>query len=887
MILKYRKNGAVTNIIGFILVFSLTVAILTSVMISFYYIADVKKQDVYRQIANDIADRISYALSEAISSIELLENSNYSTTVDLPTTGDVNFCIEISKGVVYVNSTDGKIRVSREIPGKDKNIIRMEGKIYTGGEKLKVYATKSTPYLSIDFGTPSSEIEEGCIVITNQTNKTKTDWPTYKGMVTFMYRASIEIDNSDFRYNESTTIPSQNLSNFTLPVYIPQSFPYQLIETDGKGYPKILFWEPSTPTDTTVDDNEIRPYYIEAWRGNPPGTSVVWVNISSIKNNSKKIIYMLFNPIDKTSLSPVDISDYGRCGPDKIFAYFEDFDIANQNSTHFLSPVYSNFSKNFSFYKIFYSDEGNLSFVRLPYPSFLACGKLRDVLIESPSYPSNGENSTFYILEAKVRLNGEKPKGEIVTHFEGKGRDTVAIGGFVDSTTISTPSGDEKISSVDGKEILCLKMKKDVLQSVYANATASVKSFNIGSGERLLQINASYVDISEEGVHVRLYNLVCSEFQPLCRLNVTTRSWEWIPAGKLKVGDMVCCRFIYRDKDKLVWARIAKIAESYTSISPLSHIASPYGNFFANNFLVHSYANFSKISNSNDLSQPGYAVSIDNSSFPKFSTYKCNISNSELLCDRSKYLYQIRYEVEGGKWYIVRILIKNSVVKGSSGFWTYTSLRSKLYSDGIPVLYTPIEVDTSNPFLEGNIGIGIGYRECLEDKMKGGNYLDVDWIRLRKASPVQPCTTVKAIEAYLMGWNTTQGIRSIDRSKSDALIRDFNIASENRTFCMYIEGGNYTIILHMGDMNDTGKNYSTTVSWEISGCDEHGKERSIVISSSNKTDHIIFTISVPSGYHYLNITFSNEASSPTTEGWIINAIDIEKGYRSVWLKRCS
>ena len=184
----------------------------------------------------------------------------------------------------------------------------------------------------------------------------------------------------------------------------------------------------------------------------------------------------------------------------------------------------------------------------------------------------------------------------------------------------------------------------------------------------------------------------------------------------------------------------------------------------------------------------------------------------------------------------------------------------------------------------------------------GSPSFDIDWIRVRKSSKVPPRVSVGAVEAYMVGWADTKGIEAYDRgSKSNALYRDFNNATDKKTFCLHLKGGNYTITVHLGDVvgfttmmpGSTAFNHTIYIYHNNSGNFEKIAGPIKILQSDHTMDRVTFVISIPDdgNYHYFNLTFSaveldgdgkeigsRDLNAPS---WVVNGIDIEIGDRTV------
>ena len=541
-----------------------------------------------------------------------------------------------------------------------------------------------------------------------------------------------------------------------------------------------------------------------------------------------------------------------------------------------------------------------------------------------PGDPTQGnytQNSTHYILEARVRFHGTNAiRGEIVTNINisglrVNGSDVTWFGGIAQGVSVNLYDGSVKaIEKITGNEgISAAKIGEDPTKSEIVNVT-SVDLISMGK-----------VLICSFSTERNGYSIGCVKSQLFCRLNTTTGSWEWVPAGKLKKGDMVCV--LNKTTGELEWDALADDPRDMIPYNVHS-ITSPYGNFFANNFLVHSCFGLARTDYSpsppfsTDL---GYDIAGRENpleSVPKLALYKNNQSgNAELF--GGDYSFQADHSIEKDTWYVMYTSIINSKVNDwrnnswkKSIKWNYTLLESWLFEQrlgGTLSTYTPIGTDTSldgendptgEPYISArNIAIACGFVDTLNSNLVSDSpSFDIDWIRVRKSSKVPPRVSVGAVEAYMVGWADTDGIEAHDRlSESNVLYRDFNNATDKKTFCLYLKGGNYTITIHLGDVvgstiplpGSTAFNHTIYIYHNNSGSFEKIAGPIKILQSDHTMDRITFVVSIPDDgkYHFFNLTFSAVEldgkgkeigpRDPNAPSWVVNGIDIEVGDRTV------
>ena len=957
--IRVDRKG-VSHLIGFVLIFSLCVMLLVATLSILDSLVETKKNEVAREVALEVANRVCDAIVEAVTSARVLEDSNYTKIVELPSMEGMDYYIELSNGKVYVNTTDGRISVDKNVYGIEELGFLLKGKVYGSAGRVRISINATQPFLSVDFGTPSSfergdspvptndysPVEPGWFRVSNLTkifHGCGGYWPKYKlggKEILFLYRVPIGIDNRNYTYGSgsvTSTIPSQDLSDYSALVCLPPSFPYHLVDKTGEGEPRIIFWEVNVTgtVDEVMDNNEIRPYYIETWKDDPPGVSMIWVKLKNVKKYTGEIIYLCFGPVWNSTKEPIDDENFSKIlpstGPDAVFSYFEDFDIEKYTGTscglafYPPNPHLPRSSYNYSFYKIYSGTRTPLTFIRLPYPSFLIGGKAGGAavgfqeIMEEPSDPEDPEkgkyteNSTVYVLEARIRFHGEDvAKGEFVTNVDpgyGLEHKPAWFGGLAGNTKIYLGGGNTKQISLfsGGEAVKVVRMEDNLMESEIVDCTVSLKTH---SG------TVSGYKISAGGEQI-----MCCINQSLCRLNQTTSSWEWVPARKIKVGDKVC--MINPSTDRLEWKTVTAIIPC--SLFGCYHLTSSYGNFFANRFLVHSYFALGKIDyyQQSGTLRFGYDVAgqAETEDLPKLGIYKNLYYGYGVELMGEDYSYQATHHISKDTWYVVCLSVLNSKVKDwrntswSNYYqWNYTALKAWLYRDklgGTLTTYTPTGVDTSiqnetdpdgEPYLGGSaIGIGCGFIDVLNNEELSSSlpYFDVDWVRLRKSAKVPPRITVGAPEFYMMGWDDTTDIEAYDRGAPNALYQDFNNATHKKTFCFYVKGGNYTITVYMGDREPKfvlpgGANYNHTIYIYQQRNNKFIKVAGpIKILPDHKMDQIVFMASLPNdgAFHFLNITFSavelNEngaevgSPDPNARTWVVNGIEIERGSRCI------
>lgn len=101
-------TDAVSEVVGFLLTFAIAVVLLVAALQTFSVVQDYSQDLAAGAIAEDIANRIVFAVLEATDVAQRLPGATYEAKVDLPT--EIRgrpYRIEMTKTTVYVNETGG------------------------------------------------------------------------------------------------------------------------------------------------------------------------------------------------------------------------------------------------------------------------------------------------------------------------------------------------------------------------------------------------------------------------------------------------------------------------------------------------------------------------------------------------------------------------------------------------------------------------------------------------------------------------------------------------------------------------------------------------------------------------------------------------------------
>jgi len=257
------NKKAVSNVVGFILIFTVSVSIASVTIVALNALTEKKQLQIGREMATDIANMVADAVVDVVTASRALVNTNYTKIIKLPTDklAGSEYYIEITDSFVYVNTTDGRISVSSTLFNSGGYGIIFSGRVYSGQKYISVNFNHTSPVYKFDFGTPSSfelgnvsgsttdysPCEVGYIRISNTTlmkGGNTGGWPRINGGLYdgtfFSYMTPIVI------YNTSPN--STNLSKYPLRIILPSWFPYSAVDKTDEGDPIVIFWEPSSET---------------------------------------------------------------------------------------------------------------------------------------------------------------------------------------------------------------------------------------------------------------------------------------------------------------------------------------------------------------------------------------------------------------------------------------------------------------------------------------------------------------------------------------------------------------------------------------------------------------------------------------------------------------
>jgi len=233
---QFRKNNfAVSNLMGYMLSFTIAFILMTSSMLVTNTILNEKTMSVAELQAQSIANQVADAIVDAIAVSQAIGDANYSKTLDVPKglagyLGRRNYYVEITESTVFVNTTSGDISKTATNFNTEELDVGISGKAFGSSETLTISYNRPDYVYKIDFGTGStsdhSPVKSGYYFVSENTtyNGYNRDipwvYPNYK------YRVPIFIKNS-VPSNGNRNYQTENLTDYPLQVVLnPSNFDY-------------------------------------------------------------------------------------------------------------------------------------------------------------------------------------------------------------------------------------------------------------------------------------------------------------------------------------------------------------------------------------------------------------------------------------------------------------------------------------------------------------------------------------------------------------------------------------------------------------------------------------------------------------------------------------
>ena len=174
-----KNNRAVSQLIGYILTLGITASVVSVTLIVTDSTIDDRASNAAIIFAENLAARVSDAILNVCIMKDQYPNSNYSISINIPgkLVDRYNYYIDLSNDLIYVNSTDGKIKINETTFNAPNNVkMDVNGRIYGSQQKLKISCEKSNYIYKFDFGTNSSDVLPGYTKVTGICNNLGIGW---------------------------------------------------------------------------------------------------------------------------------------------------------------------------------------------------------------------------------------------------------------------------------------------------------------------------------------------------------------------------------------------------------------------------------------------------------------------------------------------------------------------------------------------------------------------------------------------------------------------------------------------------------------------------------------------------------------------------------------
>ncbi len=293
-----KNNRAVSQLIGYILTLGITASVVSVTLIVTDSTIDDRASNAAIIFAENLAARVSDAILNVCIMKDQYPNSNYSISINIPgkLVDRYNYYIDLSNDLIYVNSTDGKIKINETTFNAPNNVkMDVNGRIYGSQQKLKISCEKSNYIYKFDFGTNSSDVLPGYTKVTGICNNLGIGW--HDKVADWKYRTDIKVSNP----------LESDIGEYRLLIQLnDENFGHYLANPDGSD---IRFFDES--------GKELY-YWIERWHypGQVPA-SRIWVKLNSTPV-PESYIYMYYGNENEDF-------DFHHSGQ-KTFLFFDDFE---------------------------------------------------------------------------------------------------------------------------------------------------------------------------------------------------------------------------------------------------------------------------------------------------------------------------------------------------------------------------------------------------------------------------------------------------------------------------------------------------------------------------------------------------------------------------------
>jgi hypothetical protein len=897
MRIKFIKNNrAVSQVIGYVL----TLQIVTGLMIGIVYMSNEQisksNEEAAKVIAQDIANVVSEGVIGAVSTRRNMDNAAFEFELDVPETlAGKSYYVEIADEVVYVNSTDGSVSKSASTFKAEVFGFGFSGRAYGSNGKIKIFSEKNEDVCKFDFGNSTSKVESGYIRIHPGISTTPDDWllDGWSSRLLLTVNNAIpgrglEVDLGDIE--NKNQLRAQDLYDFQYLLNLePSDIDYYKAREDG--------------SDLRIynhDAGNMLDYWIESW--NPYGTSKVWIKLTDsipLLANQKMNIAIYYG--NKTNNNYIQ-------NPSNVFNFYDDFNTRNNCSGPFEFSI---------------EEDGDESYLKITQnnATILTAGKSEGSGPKGGSGVDGGSDNIFYFRQENPLDFGVKYSLYMVEAIMNLSVDSSSSGG-----------GSVEPSSVDALLAVLLNLpegliitggyppdyqvqqqivRKDISSIESGDSVTSTSGFVAGS--EMFPVgtkNNEVLDVFEiESGGSLFYEITLAggkgtfcvsgdqgvlayfeETHGVPPFQFTVKKWRWTKVSDLEGSGKIC---IYNSSSK-TFSEVYYSKTTTTSFNPYQISLddnSDDGNYIVYPTAVSRYGILSKAINVahvtlQDYFAESYITSSTNDSRNGYALYKGGSERFE-TCETTNVSIPNNWFLQRTGVFLGRTY-NSSAVPPDKNQYNYTVIGNARFNctwDKKPGAFNAVLRDVFDtnlsdsiyydpggpPFLEGNIGIAVNL--ISEEKTQKATLL-VDNIRVWQSLLYDLNVTVVGQEYLSCDWDRPpQGL--VDSNiKNDSLLYDANYNSSTHTFIVgnLPVNARLTVTMYMVSLRDG--TYNTTV-------DIYNNSNTLiktVNSDIGPGESSTLSVQVESKYADGTLKFR---FSPNSNNWIINAIEIEKGFKTI------
>jgi len=197
----WKNKKGVSNVLGYLLSFSIASIVMVSAVVITTGIINNRTATVAELQAQSIANKVADALVEAFAVDQSMPDADYTKTLDLPV--DIagrSYYIEVTDKAVYVNTTDDLVSKSSPAYGAGKSKTGVSGeRIYSGSRAINISIERSDVVYQFDFGTGNntkhSPVEAGYYLVSNTSSAFAESLDPPWWNQDYPYRIPIQVTN--------------------------------------------------------------------------------------------------------------------------------------------------------------------------------------------------------------------------------------------------------------------------------------------------------------------------------------------------------------------------------------------------------------------------------------------------------------------------------------------------------------------------------------------------------------------------------------------------------------------------------------------------------------------------------------------------------------------